>query len=69
MVRSVSGGKNVPPMSGQSGKIRAASAAVTRAPNRSRAYVAAAPNAASSVNRWLDPRPPIRAGKYDRTRM
>ena len=36
-VRSVSGGKSEPPMSGQSGKMRAASVAVTCEPKRSRA--------------------------------
>ena len=40
----------------------AESVAVTCEPNSSRANVATAPNAASSVNRWLAPRPPIRAG-------
>ena len=49
-------------MSGQSGKTRAVSVAVTCEPKSSRANVAAAANVASSVNRWLAPRPPIRAG-------
>ena len=46
-----------PPISGQSGKTSAESVAVTCEPNSSRAKVASAANAASSVNRWLPPRP------------
>ena len=66
-VRSVTGGTSVPPMSGQSGKTSAVSVAVTCEPNSSSAKVAAAANAARSVNRWLAPRPPMRAGKPART--
>ena len=53
-------------MSGQSGKTRPASRAVTLAPNSSTPNVAAAANAASRVNRWL-PLPCSRAGYDDRT--
>ena len=56
---SVSGGTRVPPMSGQSGKTSAESVAVTCEPKRRSANVVAAPKAASSVNRWLAPRPPM----------
>ena len=42
-------------MSGQSGKTRAESVAVTCDPNSSRANVASVVKAASSVNRWLPP--------------
>ena len=51
-----------PFISGQSGKTSAATVAVTCEPNSRSAKVAAAVNAASSVNRWLAPRPPTRAG-------
>ena len=63
-MRSVSGGKNAPPMSGQSLKTRAAFTppAVTLLPNRSSPYVATVPKAARRVNRWLLPRPAMRAG-------
>ena len=66
---SVSGGKSVPFISGQSGKTSAASVAVTCEPNSSSAKVAAAPNAASSVNRWLAPRPRDPGRVAARTRM
>ena len=60
--RRSSGGNSDPFISGQSGKTSAASVAVTCEPNSSSANVGRAANAASSVNRWLAPRPPIRAG-------
>ena len=65
LVRSVRGGKNEPFMSGQSLKMSAelTPPAVTLLPNRSSPYVAAVPNVANSVNRWLLPRPAMRAGK------
>ena len=53
-------------MSGQSGKTRPASRAVTFAPKSSTANVAAAANAASSVNRWLPlPGEPRRVRRSD----
>ena len=61
-VTSVTAGRSVPPISGQSGKTSADEVAVTCDPNSSSAKVAAVVNAARSVNRWLAPRPPIRAG-------
>ena len=61
-VASVTAGKSVPFISGQSGKTSADAVAVTCDPNSSSANVTPAVNAASSVNRWLAPRPPIRAG-------
>ncbi|HEY8818524.1 MAG TPA: hypothetical protein VIM25_06860 [Candidatus Limnocylindrales bacterium] len=51
-----------PFISGQSGKTSAEAVAVTCDPNNSSAKTAAVVNAASRVNRWLPPRPPIRAG-------
>jgi hypothetical protein len=55
-------GTSKPFISGQSGNTSAAFCAVTCEPNRRSAYVATAENAARSVNRWLAPRPSIRAG-------
>ena len=63
-----SGGATEPFMSGQSGNTSAAFRAVTCEPKRSSAKVVAAANAASRVKRWLDPRPPMRAGNHDRAR-
>ena len=62
VVASVSGGTSDPPISGQSGKTSAVEVAVTCDPNSRSAKVRAVVKAASSVNRWLPPRPPIRAG-------
>ena len=59
---SVTAGSSEPFISGQSGKTRAEAVAVTFEPNSSSAKVAPVVNAAKSVNRWLAPRPPIRAG-------
>ena len=61
-VASVTSGNSVPFISGQSGKTSADDVAVTCDPNRSRANVRAVANAATSVKRWLPPRPPILAG-------
>ena len=61
-VTSVSAGTSDPFINGQSGKTRADDVAVTCEPNSRSANVTAVAKAASSVNRWLAPRPPIRAG-------
>ena len=61
-VTSVTAGKNDPFINGQSGKTSADDVAVTCEPNSSSAKVTPVVNAASSVNRWLAPRPPILAG-------
>ena len=58
----MTGGNSVPPINGQSGKTRADSVAVTCDPNSSSAKVTPAVKAAKIVNRWLAPRPPMRAG-------
>jgi hypothetical protein len=49
-------------MSGQSGKTSADDVPVTFEPKSMSAKVIAVVNAARRVNRWLAPRPPIRAG-------
>ena len=61
-VASVSGGNSEPFISGQSGNTYHWLVAVTCDPNSSSANTVTAPSAATSVNRWLAPRPPIRAG-------
>src|ERR1035437_8640440 len=59
---SPNGGTSAPPISGQSGKTSAASTDVTLLPKRSSAYAATAVKTASSVKRWLAPRPGLGAG-------
>src|SRR6187551_1463021 len=66
-VRSFSAGTSVPFISGQSGKTRAVSVAVTCDPNSRSANVASVVKAANSVKRWLAPPEPRRAGKPART--
>jgi hypothetical protein len=55
-VSSVRAGTSVPPISGQSGNTFQVPVAVTAEPNKSKANVAVAVNAARSVKRWLPPR-------------
>ena len=61
-VASVTAGNSVPPISGQSGKTSADAGRRHVRPEQQQRERRAVANAASSVNRWLAPRPPIRAG-------
>ena len=60
-VASVSAGRSEPFISGQSGKTSAARRRHVR-PEQQQREGGRGANAASSVNRWLAPRPPSRAG-------